>query len=346
MAVQTAVRAADIDHALGANSDLAYGNWTSIPDMISQAKYAGIDTLRMGVPTAATGPVYYANLEQIAAAGLKLDLVVDTADTPANNVADIAEFLKRHPGSIAFIEGPNEPNNWGVTYAGKTGVDSPLTKCRRFMGSTLCGLYDSLAATTSCDAEHRSRFCQRAVEGAKAWLADFYAAMNANSATAAVEVVGMSSWPPVAAASDANNLHGYPNHGDQPGIYIDQGLSAQNAVDPNKPFVITEFGWYTAPGLGDPGAAWSGVDEATHAKLILNAYMDAVKAGATNVGFYELRDWVFTDIGAHFGLFRSDNTPKPAAVALHNLQALIFDDGTDAGSFTLGALAITTVASN
>lgn len=303
MAVQRAIRVSGVEQALGANSQLLYGNWTSIPSMIAQAEYAGIDALRVGAPTAKPGPVYYSHLEQIAAAGLKLDVVVDTSDTPVNNASAIAGFLKLHPGSIAFIEGPNEPNNWGVDYAGKSGV-----------------------------------------EGAKAWMADFYAAMNANALTKDVAIAGMSSWPPVAAESDTNNLHIYPNHGDQPRTYIAEGVAAQGAADPGKGFVITEMGWYTAPGLGDAGAAWSGVDEATHAKLVLNAYMDAASMGISHVGFYELRDWIFTDIAAHFGLFRKDDTPKPAATALHNLEAVLADTGATAGTFAPGSLDYTTTA--
>ncbi|MFC7692691.1 hypothetical protein ACFQY5_27055 [Paeniroseomonas aquatica] len=115
----------------------------------------------------------------------------------------------------------------------------------------------------------------------------------------------------------------------------------QNAVDPGKPFVITEIGWFTAPGVTDPNPFVDGVDETTQAKLLLNAYMDGIRQGAKAVTLYSLRDWIYTDTGAHFGIFHSDGSPKTAATSLHNLQTILSDAGANASSFTTQALGYT-----
>lgn len=303
MTIRTAVPTSTVDRLLGVNVDLTQGNWTSIDTMIAQAWYIGADMLRVAVPTASNWTVPYGCMDQLAAAGLKLDMVVDTGTTPAANVAAIAAFLIAHPGSVAFVEAPNEPNNWGVNYAGRTGV-----------------------------------------AGAQAWQQEFYAAMNANPVVASVPIIGMSSWPPVATASDANNLHIYPNNGNQPGTDIANGVAVQVAVDTGKAFVISEMGWFTAPGVSAPGTGWVGVDEATQAKLMLNAYMDAASLGALGLEFYELRDWIYTDAAAHFGLFHSDDTPKLAAVALHNLQTILTNPNAGTGAYTPGSLDTTITA--
>ena len=296
---QQAIRASRVDHALGVQTDLTTGNWSSIPTMIAEAQYIGAETVRVYVPTEGNWTTRYGYTEQLTDAGLKLDLVADTGDTPARNVAAIAAFVTAHPGSVALIEGPNEPNNNGVQYAGLSGV-----------------------------------------AGALAWQHDFYAALNANPATADIPVAGVSSWPYVAAASDENNLHVYPDNGDQPLAAIAANIAQQNAVDPNKPFAITEMGWSTLPGVRPQGANMAGVDTATQAKLLLNGYMDAASLGATHVGLYDLRDWATApgDFYSHFGLFFSNDTPKPAAVALHNMQAILADAGASADSFTPGSL--------
>ena len=294
MASKPALRAYDVDNALGVHTDITQGNWSDIDTMIAQARYAGIDTLRVGVPSpnnAWTSPY----LDTLAKAGLKLEMLVDTRETPQANAALIAGFVKAHPGSVSFVEGPNEPSNWGVDYAGKSGT-----------------------------------------AGAQAWQKEFYAAMNADPATADITVAGPSSW--IASASDVINVHPYAQRGDQPGSYIDRELVNMNAIDPGKGFVITETGYYTLPGANP-----NGVDEATQAKLVLNTYMDAVSKGAKSVGFFALRDWQNPDWDS-FGLFHGDNSPKPAATALHNLESILTDGGAGAATFKPGTLDYTVTA--
>ncbi|GJD64254.1 calcium-binding protein [Methylobacterium frigidaeris] len=294
MTLQKALRAYDVDNALGVHTDITQGNWSDVSTMISQATYAGIDTMRVGVlsPNNAWTAPY---VDALVGANLKLDFLVDTSVTPAANAAAVASFVKAHPGSVSFVEGPNEPSNWGVTYAGKTGM-----------------------------------------AGAQAWQADFYAAMKANPVTSAIPVAGPSSW--MASASDMINVHSYAQRGDEPDASLKRELDNMTALDPGKPFVITETGYYTLPGSNP-----NGVDDATQAKLILNTYMDSVSRGAKNVGLFALRDWQNPDWDS-YGLYYGDNSPKPSAQALHNLETILNDGGATAASFAPGTLDYTLTA--
>ncbi|MET7245588.1 calcium-binding protein [Methylobacterium sp. EM32] len=294
MTLQKALRAYDVDNALGVHTDITQGNWSDVNTMISQATYAGIDTMRVGVlsPNNAWTAPY---LDAIVGANLKIDFLVDTSATPAANAAAVASFVKAHPGTVSFVEGPNEPSNWGVTYAGKTGM-----------------------------------------AGAQAWQADFYAAMKANPVTSAIPVAGPSSW--MASASDMINIHPYAQRGDEPDAAIKRELDNMTALDPGKSFVITETGYYTLPGSNP-----NGVDDATQAKLILNTYMDSISYGAKNVGLFALRDWQNPDWDS-YGLYYGDNSPKPSARALHNVETILNDGGSTAATFTPGSLDYTLTA--
>jgi hypothetical protein len=85
------------------------------------------------------------------------------------------------------------------------------------------------------------------------------------------------------------------------------------------------------------------VDETTQAKLVLNTYADAAQLGSKATDVYNLLDAYpdpsGTDQGAHYGLFRLDNSPKPAATAIHNLTSILQDSGPDSSSFSAGSLA-------
>ena len=160
--------------------------------------------------------------------------------------------------------------------------------------------------------------------------------MKANAQTASIEIAGVSSYPNVDVASDENNLHEYLSASGGVKQAMAASLAAQTAVSPGKGFAITEMGWSTDPNTSN--GVVQGIDEITQAKLTLDAYLDAASLGATQVGLYELRDWNFTDYGAYYGLFHTDGTPKIAATALHNMQAILSDTGATASSFAPASL--------
>ncbi len=100
---------------------------------------------------------------------------------------------------------------------------------------------------------------------------------------------------------------------------------------------ITETNYTSAPGIR------GSVSEAVQAKYGLALAMDAVQMGVVSLDFYELLD-EHADPGQlnnedHFGLFRADGSPKPAATALHNLTTILADTGANADAFPAGSLA-------
>lgn len=107
------------------------------------------------------------------------------------------------------------------------------------------------------------------------------------------------------------------------------------------------------PGSGAAGAtssndaSWSaargggGVTEAVQAKLDLNLPMGAAKAGVARTHLCELLDNGLnptTTVEGRLGLFSSDGTPKAAATAGRDLDAILSDDAANASTFATGAL--------
>jgi hypothetical protein len=89
---------------------------------------------------------------------------------------------------------------------------------------------------------------------------------------------------------------------------------------PGRPLVLTEIGSSATPAWG------GGVDEATQARQILNALMDAARTPTSATYIYELidsRNKGPADEQSHYGLFRWDGTPRPAATAVHNLTEIL-----------------------
>lgn len=63
----------------------------------------------------------HAGLEYAAQHGIKFTFLID-AGWGMNAAAALESWEAAYPGSILAIEGPNEVNNWPVTYAGQTGI--------------------------------------------------------------------------------------------------------------------------------------------------------------------------------------------------------------------------------
>jgi Ca2+-binding RTX toxin-like protein len=204
-------------------------------------------------------------------------------------------FQTAHPGAITALEGPNEVNGWPVTYNGQSGYP-----------------------------------------GAIALQNAFFKAVNADPVLANIPVVNLSmgvdnaaAYAPLgnlSGAADYGNVHLYTPFGQQPGATFQYYLNIGATDTPGLPMRITETGW-----TADPSRV-SGVDEATQAKLTINNLLDAAKFGISATYIYELADNQYA--GADYtsaGMFHSDWSAKPAAVAIHNLTQIL---GADPGGVT------------
>ena len=210
----------------------------------------------------------------------------------------IDAFAHAHPGAVAAIEGPNEIENWPVTYQGATGVPAA------------------------------ARF-QHAI----------FAAVRADSALKGVPVYDLtfstgfaglySVLGDMADACDVGTDHTYFGNRRPPRGGLTGAVAHVSAFTPGRPIAVTETGYTTAQ------ASPHGVSEQDQALYTIDLLLDAARAGVVHTYLYELLDEKPDPAGTngerHFGLFHSDHSPKPVAIALHNMTRALAQ-GSSAGT--------------
>jgi len=112
-------RAADFIDALGVNIHLNQAGDGSAA-VIAEMAYLGLTNVRSAGIGPKTSPSQIAAFGQLASAGLKFDWL--TGGALDATVSDLDAFVSAHPGSVAAIEGPNEVNNFPITFNGLTGT--------------------------------------------------------------------------------------------------------------------------------------------------------------------------------------------------------------------------------
>jgi hypothetical protein len=115
---------------------------------------------------------------------------------------------------------------------------------------------------------------------------------------------------------------------------MERAIAEGRKVSGDKPILVTECGYHNRmEEQGHPG-----VSEAAEAKYLPRLLFVYFNRGMTKAYKYELLDLKpdpgFTDMERHFGLVRTNGTPKPSFHALKNLLHLLADPGpaTQAGS--------------
>jgi hypothetical protein len=110
--------------SIGVNIHAMYldGGYRDLDQVIRCLRYLGVVHVRDAVP--ADGPRNRARYDKLAQAGIRFDFFVQK--DIAGAVSRMHAFETRHPGAIAMIEGPNEVNNWPVTYGGRGGTAGAL----------------------------------------------------------------------------------------------------------------------------------------------------------------------------------------------------------------------------
>ena len=85
----------------------------------------------------------------------------------------------------------------------------------------------------------------------------------------------------------------------------------------NLPRVVTETGL----------KVFGNFSEEIHASFLMNIYLSQFKRGWSNTAIYILRDRVDEDpINITYGMFRGDNTKRPAADCIRNMTMILADD--------------------
>jgi hypothetical protein len=230
-------------------------------------------------------------------------------------------------GALLALEGPNEPNNFPITYEGLSG------------GGTR-----SWAPVARFQAD-----LYRAVKSDP--LLKAFPVFAVSEAGAEIDNVGLqflripagagTTFPEGTAYADYANPHNYVATNRK--IYIDN--QAWNAADPTLngpwdglfveygitwrghfqgysklqlstlPRVTTETGWDTMKDIGG---------EKTQGTVLINTYLAQFKRGWRYTFIYQLRDGEGGD--GNQGIFNSNSTPKLAATYIHNLTAILADN--------------------
>lgn len=259
--------------------------------------------------------------------------------------ADLAKLLKTGrelaaAGALLAFEGPNEPNNWGVTYNGRSG-----------------GRNKSWVAVAELQ-----RDLYAGVKGDPALAR--YPVWTISEGGAETDNVGLQFLTIPAGAetvmpsgthyADYANVHNYIYHPNAPGL---EENKTWKAADPTRACKVDglygEFGVTWARHFpGNSGASLltlprvttetgttigGAVTEEIQALNLLTMYLDQFKRGWSYTAVYLLRDRIDESGNQRFGFYAPDYTPRKAALYLHNMTAIL----ADAGAFTPGRLDYT-----
>jgi hypothetical protein len=294
------VRAQDFVDGLGVNikiKDLS-SKYENSAAVLKQLQYLGLRLVREGFPARELSHRQLDGFQTLAKAGVRFLFVTHNEKPVDEIVADIANFERSYPGSVHAVEGPNELNNWPITYKGNKGKPA----ARLYMED----LYS-------------------AVKG------------NSTLAAANVLVYTATDYPAIATKGDRANIHSYERnaYGSHELLRIDRDnhlspFRTDNITPPGSSprWVVTETGYHTWIGSG----YFEGVAPPTHAQLGLGLLLNVVQLGGGETYWYQLWDaWGPPRSGEEaFGLFDHLGNPKPLARGLHNLVGVLRDEHHDA----------------
>ncbi len=315
----TATRASDFLSSIGVCVHIAQGVDSAQPTATALA-YAGIRNLRDdGRPTAVSD---WITVHQEAGTLVNM---LPSSDIPTT--IGMAREL-RDAGALLSVEGPNEPNNFPVTYEGGTSSSTSFVPVAHFQRD----LYAAVKAEPSL-----------------AGIPVFHSSESGGSEPddvglqfLTIPVDAGTTMPAGTVYADYANTHNYvcghssqlvdntcwnasdPTlNGDWDGLYVEYGhtwhggfAGYSNADLVTLPRVTTETGWLTM-GTGS-------ITEEQQARIFLNLYLSAYKRGWSYTFIYMLRD---DPSQGYWGLFDTSYQPKKSGTYVHNLTSVLADAG-------------------
>jgi hypothetical protein len=286
--------AAAFRDSVGVNTHVSYyggpyGQWTKVLDLIQQLGVTHVRDAAFGDPTWGGWLTRYnTDIQQAGARGIRFDLIMGR---PNNNGGTIDQLADAVAGplrpAVDMLEGPNE--------------------------------YD--------------------ISGASPWLSplvtyqqQMYAAVRARTALKGIPVLAPTlvqwrNYPLVGdltAAVDRGNIHPYSGGQAPTTAHTLSELTRETQIAGSKPTVASEAGYQnaTAATTGQPA-----VPESIAAPYTLRTVLEHFADGVQRTYLYELLDETsepaLTKPEKHFGLVRSDYTPKPAFTGLKNLLTIV-----------------------
>ena len=321
----TAVRATDFLNSIGTLSAISVRG-ESLQKTIDCAGYLGIRWLRAGIEGNVPIEQY---VELHRQAGVRFSWGFGSGSSDLAKLIATARQIEASGALLAF-EGPNEPNNWGITYQGQAGG-------RNQSWMPVVNLMRDLCQAVKNDPALRH-----------------YPVWSISEGGAETDNVGLqfltipqgadTLMPAGTKYADYANVHNYIYHPNSPGLSDNK---TWNASDPTSACKVDglygEFGlpWahhyrgYSEADLStlprvttETGTTVGGaITEEIHAFNLLSLYLDQFKRGWSYTGVYLLRDRVDEGGNQKFGFYRPDYTPRKAAVYLHNLTTILADRG-------------------
>jgi hypothetical protein len=323
----TAVRANDFLNSIGVCTHVRQGE----DDPAKVAKcltYIGIRAIRDDGTTDPKTLQSFIDIHRVSGAKAVL-LPIN-----GNVAASLAEYeTLAAAGALLAAEGPNEPNNWHVTYKGETSSNKTSLPIARFQAD-LCAAVKADPKLAGIPVFHSSEAGGSEPD-------------NCGLQYLTIPKGAGCLMPDGTRFADYANPHNYVcDHlkgitedniawnaedpalkGKWDGLYVEYGHTwwgkGFDGHTPAQlvtlPRVTTETGWSTRAGAGGHSDA---ISEEEQGKLFVNLFLDAFKRGWTYTFIYMLHD--SRGQGA-WGFVRDDYSPKASATYLHNLTAILAD---------------------
>jgi hypothetical protein len=317
-----AVKVEDFLNSIGVCSHMGIG-LDAPTESATAISYLGVRNVRENVATSRV-PDWIALHKST---GVRVCLVSD--DDLASTI-DAAKQLNA-VGALLAVEGPNEPNNWPITYQGQTSTKTTSMPVAQFQK-------DLYAAVKGDGGLHAIPvFHSSEAGGAEP--------DNVGLQFLTIPDGAGTLMPAGTKYADFANIHDYlyrhmrqaidnvawkafdPTlNADWSGLYVEFGRTWKgkftgysNADLMTLPRVVTETGWTT----GAP----SELNAEQEGRLYVSIYLSAFKRGFANAFIYMLRDEPESGAWAMLGMFDQNYQPKKAATYLHNLTTILADTG-------------------
>lgn len=251
-------------------------------------------------------------------------------DHDITSTITMAKQLKA-AGALLAVEGPNEPNNWPVTYQGKTSSNTTSLPIAQFQ-KDLYAAVKAEPALSGIPVFHSSEAggsepdnCGLQFltipQSAGTLMPDgtiFADYANTHNYVCGTQNVAMGDNQAWNAADPTLNSH-------WDGLYVEYGHTwwgaGFNGYTHDQlltlPRVTTETGWTTKGG-------GSSITQEQQARLFLNLYLAQFARGWKYTFIYMLRD---DPVQGYWGLFNTDYTPKLSGTYLHNFMMILKDTG-------------------
>ena len=322
----TAVPATDFLNSIGTQSAISVRG-ESLEKTIECAKFLGARWFRGGIEGSVPIEQFVALHQQ---AGLRFSWGLGSGGVDLPKLLETGRKMAAAGALLAF-EGPNEPNNWGVTYGGQAGG-------RNLSWVPVAKLQSDLYKKVKSDPALRK-----------------YPVWSITEGGAETDNVGLqfltipngagTTLPAGTRYADYANVHNYIYHPNSPNV---EDNKTWNASDPTSACKVDglygEYGsaWahhyagYSATSLltlprvtTETGCTIEGaVTEEIHGLNLMSLYLDQFKRGWSYSCVYLMRDRVDEGGNQQFGFYKPDYTPRKAAVYLHNLTTILADKGS------------------